>query len=100
MNPEQIEALVKQVLAQMSVGSSASSAVPATAKIAMLTGERKIEVKEVPIPALGDDVQQLPRPCGHLNRERLCAFLLLISHIFVLISFGIKKPCDLHRRQG
>ena len=55
MNPEQIEALVKQVLAQMSVGSSASSAVPATAKIAMLTGERKIEVKEVPIPALGDD---------------------------------------------
>ena len=55
MNPEQIEALVKQVLAQMSSGASAPSAVPATAKIAMLTGERKIEVKEVPIPALGDD---------------------------------------------
>ena len=60
MNPEQIEALVKQVLAQMSSGSSASTsgssaAVPATAKIAMLTGERKIEVKEVPIPEVGDD---------------------------------------------
>ena len=58
MNPEQIEALVKQVLAQMSGASSpapAAAGIPASARIAMLTGERKIEVKEVPIPAVGDD---------------------------------------------
>ena len=54
MNPDQIESLVKQVIAQMSA-MPAASAVPATARIAMLTGERKIEVKEVSIPQVGDD---------------------------------------------
>ena len=57
MNAAQIENLVRQVLSQMGGASAPAKApeIPATARVAMLTGERKIEVREYPIPPVGDD---------------------------------------------
>ena len=57
MNSNQIEGIVRQVLAQM--GGSVKPSAPAAgmAKVAMLTGPKHIEVKEFPIPqTLEDDV--------------------------------------------
>ncbi len=61
----QIEEIVKQVLANMagtdgisSAGVSrdgSGSAIPSTAHVAMLTGLEHFEVKEFPMPAVGDD---------------------------------------------
>ena len=66
-NKENIEEIVKQVLDGMK-GSSASTStsyassssrvsagVPSSARVAMLTGIEKIELKNFPIPKLGDD---------------------------------------------
>ena len=63
MNNTQIEAIVKQVLNQLSgspapAASSAapcSCAIPKTARVAMLTGLEKVEIKEYPMPEVGDD---------------------------------------------
>lgn len=57
MNAAQIENVVRQVLSQMGGASAPAKApeIPATARVAMLTGERKIEVREYPIPPVGDD---------------------------------------------
>lgn len=56
MNAAQIENVVRQVLSQMGgAAQPKSAAIPATAKVAMLTGERKIEVMEFPMPKVGDD---------------------------------------------
>ena len=55
---EKIEAIVREVVAGMKNGSSApasSSAVPKTSRVAFLTGKEKFEIKEYPIPELGDD---------------------------------------------
>ena len=60
-NTAQIEEIVKQVLASMSgsvaapASSTANSAIPKTAHVAMLTGLEKMEVKEFPMPEVGDD---------------------------------------------
>jgi L-iditol 2-dehydrogenase len=69
----QIESIVRQVLEGMNNGGqkheckcggnckcgghghSHGGALPKTAHVALLTGEKKIEVKEFPIPELGDD---------------------------------------------
>lgn len=73
MDSKQIEVLVKQVLAQMtspegaaaSVGAGTGGAVPSTAKIAVLTGAQKIEVKEVPMDSVGDeDILVRVEGCG------------------------------------
>ena len=56
MNSNQIEGIVRQILAQM--GTSVASSAPAAgmAKVAMLTGPKTIEIKEYPLPTtLGDD---------------------------------------------
>lgn len=52
-----VDAIVRQVLASMGTApSSGNGHVPAgMAQVAMLTGERKIEVKQFPIPTPGDD---------------------------------------------
>ncbi len=55
-----IEEIVKQVLANMttsgtSVAPSASGSIPATATVAMLTELEKYELKQFPIPPVGDD---------------------------------------------
>lgn len=60
VNSADIEQIVRQVIGQMQGGSAASSAKPAggipkTARVAMLTALENFELKEYPIPALGDD---------------------------------------------
>ncbi len=56
-----IEDIVKQVLREMNQApqmeskSQFGSSIPATSKVAMLTGLEKIEIREYPIPELGDD---------------------------------------------
>ena len=58
MNSANIEAIVRQVLASVN-GSGNPSAnakdIPATAKVAMLTKLEHFDIKEYPIPELGDD---------------------------------------------
>ncbi len=57
LNASQIENIVRDVLAQMGSGVSVprSGDLPKTARVAMLTAPKQIEVKEYPIPALGDN---------------------------------------------
>ena len=60
INAANIEQILKQVLANMKGVSNVSSApaeasVPKTAKVAMLTQLEKFEIKEFPIPEVGDD---------------------------------------------
>ena len=60
INSSNIEAIVRQVLGDMK-GTSASSsvscggAIPSTAHVAMLTSLEKFEIKEYPMPTVGDD---------------------------------------------
>lgn len=52
----QVENIVRKILGEMGgSGKTTSTAIPKTAKVAMLTAEKRIEVKEFPIPALQDD---------------------------------------------
>ena len=59
INSSNIEQIVRQVLDSMNgktVQSSASSGeIPKTAHVAMLTGLEKFEIKEYPMPVVGDD---------------------------------------------
>ncbi len=65
INASQVEAIVRQVLSQFDggkaeaascqCGASAPKEAPKTAKVAMLTQPKKIEVQEFPIPEVGDD---------------------------------------------
>ena len=59
MNANDIEAIVKQVLSNMKTevpqASSGSNNIPKTAKVAMLTGLEHYDIKEYPIPEVGDD---------------------------------------------
>ncbi len=59
---EQIEAIVKEVIANMNSGSAptrsaatAAGSIPKTAHVAMLTSLEKFEIKEFPMPEVGDD---------------------------------------------
>ena len=57
---ERIEAIVKQVVAGIKGGAGASTAasggpIPKTARVAMLTEKEKFEIREYPIPEIGDD---------------------------------------------
>ena len=60
VNQEQIQAIVQQILSGMNQGASApkscaSQGVPKTSRVAMLTSLENYEIKEFPIPELGDD---------------------------------------------
>ncbi len=59
VNSADIEQIVRQVIGQMSgatpAASKSSGGVPKTARVAMLTELEKFELKEYPIPTLGDD---------------------------------------------
>ena len=60
MNSADIEKIVKQVIGQMQgvdapAASASPKAVPKTARAAMLTKLEHFDIKEFPIPALGDD---------------------------------------------
>ena len=56
---ERIEAIVKQVVAGIKGGAACTKAssgpIPKTARVAMLTEKEKFEIREYPIPELGDD---------------------------------------------
>jgi len=71
INSEQVEAVVKQVLEDMMSGENrtgspaVSKDIPKTAKVAMLTALEKYEVKEYPIPEVGDgDILVKVEGCG------------------------------------
>ena len=54
----QVESIVRKILGEMGgacAKPSCNGAIPKTAKVAMLTAQKKIEVKEYPNPALTDD---------------------------------------------
>ena len=54
----QVESIVRKILGEIggaSACSSCSGDIPKTAKVATLTAQKHIEVKEYPIPALQDD---------------------------------------------
>ncbi len=59
MNQNQVEAIVRQVLSNLADGGSAApkaaGPIPKTARVAMLTGIEKMEIKEFPMPEVGDD---------------------------------------------
>lgn len=64
VNSNDVEQIVRQVLASMSggvqpsaapVSSAAGGAVPKTAKVAVLTALKHFDIKEYPIPEVGDD---------------------------------------------
>lgn len=67
VNEKDVELIVKQILSQMGGGQSASSApsfagspvpggaIPKTARVAMLVDKERFEIKEFPIPEVGDD---------------------------------------------
>lgn len=61
INSSNIEQIVRQVLEGMNgksaqpAASSGANSIPATAHVAMLTGLEKFEVKEYPMPTVGDD---------------------------------------------
>ena len=70
MNQEQIEQIVKQVLAGMdgtaqTKAPSFSGEIPKTSRVAMLTGTEKVEIQEYPIPEIGDgDILVKVEGCG------------------------------------
>ena len=72
----QIEEIVKQVLASMSGMGSASGgenrtaggSIPKTAHVAMLTGLEHFDVKEFPMPEVGDGDREDGKECE--NRQR------------------------------
>ena len=63
MNNVNLELIIQQVLASMKgtadaapvAPAAAGNSIPKTAKVAMLTGLEKIEIKEYPMPEVGDD---------------------------------------------
>ena len=56
ISASQIESIVRSVLGQMNgAAPAAAGPLPKVAHVAMLTGQKKIEIKEIPLPALGDD---------------------------------------------
>ena len=59
INEKEIAKLVQAVIQEMNgkapAAAKSNSAIPSKAKVAMLTGLEKIEVKEYPMPAVGDD---------------------------------------------
>ena len=57
ISSSQVESIVRKILGEVtsSSGSACCPTVPKTAKVAMLTAPKKIEVKEFDIPTVGDN---------------------------------------------
>ena len=57
ISSSQVESIVRRILGEMGtpVSNKTAGGVPKTAKVAMLTDKKKIEVKEFPVPELRDD---------------------------------------------
>lgn len=101
MNSADIEKVVQQVLAQMhgstaatgsAVSASAGGAVPKTAKVAMLTAKEHFDIKEFPIPALGDgDILVKVEGCGVCGTD---------AHEFKRDPFGLIPVALGHEGSG
>lgn len=69
-NTSEVESIVRRILSQLDgadadQASAPAAGVPKTAKVAMLTDKRKIEVKEFPMPEVGDnDILVRVEGCG------------------------------------
>ncbi len=55
ISKSQVESIVRKIVGEMAPAAKTSAGVPKTAKVAMLTAPKKIEVKEFPVPTLEDD---------------------------------------------
>ncbi|MBQ3588834.1 MAG: alcohol dehydrogenase catalytic domain-containing protein, partial [Clostridia bacterium] len=66
ISSSQVESIVRKILGELDTSSiKKSPSVGATAKVAMLTAPKKIEVKEFPIPTVGDnDILVKVEGCG------------------------------------
>ncbi len=65
ISSSQVETIVRKIIGEMGGAKKACCGVPKTAKVAMLTGTKKIEVKEFPVPALEDnDILVKVEGCG------------------------------------
>ena len=65
ISSSQVESIVRKIIGEMSSSPKASAGIPKTAKVAMLTAPKKIEVKEYPIPEVGDnDILVRVEGCG------------------------------------
>ena len=69
VNSNDIELIVKKVISSMNAGNTAPSSsagpIPATARVAVLTEKEHFDVKEYPIPKLGDgDILVKVEGCG------------------------------------
>ena len=65
ISSHQVESIVRKIIGEMSGAPKASAGIPKTAKVAMLTAPKKIEVKEYPIPEVGDnDILVRVEGCG------------------------------------
>ena len=88
MNENQVEAIVRQVLnnlsgspAGASAQASAGGAIPKTAHVAMLTSLENFEIKEFPMPEVGDD--------DILVRVEGCGICGTDAHEFKRDPFGL-----------
>ncbi len=85
MNQNQVEAIVRQVLSNLTAGTSAApakgGAIPKTARVAMLTALEKFEIKEFPMPEVGDD--------DILVRVEGCGICGTDAHEFKRDPFGL-----------
>ncbi len=88
MSSSQVEAIVKQVLSSLSADPAASTvskapagSIPRTAHVAMLTGLEKFEIKEFPMPEVGDD--------DLLVRVEGCGICGTDAHEFKRDPFGL-----------
>ncbi|MBR2466620.1 MAG: zinc-binding dehydrogenase [Clostridia bacterium] len=65
ISKSQVESIVRKIVGEMAPAAKTSAGVPKTAKVAMLTAPKKIEVKEFPVPALEDnDILVKVEGCG------------------------------------
>ena len=55
ISSSQVESIVRRILGEMAPSASGAAGIPKTAKVAMLTAQKRIEVKEFPVPELNDD---------------------------------------------
>lgn len=86
MNSAQIEAIVKQVLnnlsgSPVSQGSASNTAIPSKVRVGMLTQLGKMEIKEYPMPEVGDD--------DLLVRVEGCGICGTDSHEYKRDPFGL-----------
>ncbi len=85
MNQSQVEAIVRQVLTNLAGGTGAApaqhNAIPKTARVAMLTALEKFEIKEFPMPEVGDD--------DVLVRVEGCGICGTDAHEFKRDPFGL-----------